>query len=121
MLSIKTHDFWFIFGDNDEVISRMLNLMQATRSKALTIMMKYPFYYKYIKNYNYRKRNSFFGIFSLSQKIQMEMVMKEKHFKTGDVLYLQGASPEFGYMVSKGHLEIFDCPEATFRNWQLRL
>jgi len=40
LLSIKTHDFWFIFGDNDEVISRMLNLMQATRSKALSIMMK---------------------------------------------------------------------------------
>ena len=39
--------------------------------------------------------------------------MKEKSFKKGDVLYIKGGNPEFAYMVSKGHLEIFECPEAV--------
>lgn len=38
--------------------------------------------------------------------------MKERNFKKGEVVCLKGYDPDFGYMVSKGHLEFFDCPEA---------
>lgn len=43
----------------------------------------------------------------------MEMIMREKSFKEGEVLYLKDSPPEFGYMVSAGCLEIFNCPEAS--------
>ena len=58
-------------------------------------------------------RNSFLAIFSSSQKIQMEMMMRERNYKKGDVICVKGAQPEYGYMVANGFLEIFDCPEAA--------
>lgn len=42
----------------------------------------------------------------------MEMIMRERTFKKGDVLYSNGNEPEHGYMVARGSLEIYDCPEA---------
>jgi len=41
------------------------------------------------------------------------MMMRERQFKKGEILYVNGRIPEYGYMVAKGNLEIFDCPEAA--------
>ena len=38
--------------------------------------------------------------------------MKERSFKKGDVLCMVGYDPDYAFMVSKGHLEFFECPEA---------
>ena len=40
LLSIKKHDFWFVYGDNSEIICKMLNLITVPRSKSLTILVK---------------------------------------------------------------------------------
>ena len=47
VLSIKRHEFWFVFGDNDDVIDRMLNLITAPRSKALNALSKFKYHYNY--------------------------------------------------------------------------
>ena len=42
----------------------------------------------------------------------MEMIMRERSFKKDEVIYKKDAEPDFGYMIAKGQMEIFDCPEA---------
>lgn len=45
LLAIERHDFWFAFGDGKggggPIINKLLNLFQARKSKALTVIIKY--------------------------------------------------------------------------------
>ena len=44
LLAIERHDFWFAFGDGKGggglIINKLLNLFQARKSKALSVIIK---------------------------------------------------------------------------------
>ena len=53
LLVMERHDFWFVFGDGKggggPIISKLLNLLQARKTNALSAITKYLIIYIFLK------------------------------------------------------------------------
>jgi len=64
-------------------------------------------------------RNSLFCHLNSAQKIQMEMIMREKKIKKGEILWTVGNKAQFAVLIAKGEIEFFKCKEAEHEGFDI--
>eukprot|EP01016_Furgasonia_blochmanni_P029003 TRINITY_DN3056_c0_g1_i7.p1 TRINITY_DN3056_c0_g1~~TRINITY_DN3056_c0_g1_i7.p1 ORF type:complete len:585 (+),score=192.26 TRINITY_DN3056_c0_g1_i7:769-2523(+) len=97
LLVIQKSDFFYVFGDESSggaaFIKRLLNLAETRKSKASAIIAQ----------------NKILTGLSSSQKIHLEMILKETPVKTGEYLWKKGDKPTRAFLISKGAFAFKDC------------
>ncbi|KAL4426292.1 hypothetical protein ABPG74_006549 [Tetrahymena malaccensis] len=89
LLTLERHDFQFLFGEEDgsgEVLKRLKELTEA-RKKFVIV---------------YLEKNSLFNQLEKSQKVILEMIVKEKKFLKSEQIWKKGEKPYGIYIVKEG-------------------
>eukprot|EP01016_Furgasonia_blochmanni_P012941 TRINITY_DN1650_c0_g1_i5.p1 TRINITY_DN1650_c0_g1~~TRINITY_DN1650_c0_g1_i5.p1 ORF type:complete len:188 (+),score=48.95 TRINITY_DN1650_c0_g1_i5:65-628(+) len=90
LLVVEKHDFLFVFGDKvgaGSLFQKLLNLANVRKSRAYEVIGK---------NLLFSTR-----LFS-SQKIHLEMLLRERKFSKGEFVWTKGVNTEFCFVIDKG-------------------